>query len=58
MAGAQPARMVRPAPHAQLAVKALKDPTLFNFLGLGAEAHERDIENALIRHITQPYAPI
>ena len=50
--------MVRPAPHAQLAVKALKDPTLFNFLGLGAEAHERDIENALIRHIIQPYAPI
>lgn len=26
---------------------------LFDFLGLGDEAHERDIENALIRHITR-----
>jgi predicted nuclease of restriction endonuclease-like (RecB) superfamily len=42
-----------PAPHAQLAVEALKDPYLFDFLGLGDEAHERDIENALIRHITR-----
>lgn len=30
----------------------LKDPYHFDFLGLGDEAHERDIENALIRHIT------
>ena len=42
-----------PAPHAQIAVEALKDPYLFDFLGLGDEAHERDIENALIRHITR-----
>ena len=42
-----------PNPHAQLAVEALKDPYLFDFLGLGDEAHERDIENALIRHITR-----
>jgi predicted nuclease of restriction endonuclease-like (RecB) superfamily len=42
-----------PNPHAQLAVEALKDPYLFDFLGLGEEAHERDIENALIRHITR-----
>ncbi len=42
-----------PPPHAQLAVEALKDPYLFDFLGLGDEAHERDIENALIRHITR-----
>lgn len=42
-----------PAPHAQLAIEALKDPYLFDFLGLGDEAHERDIENALIRHITR-----
>ena len=41
-----------PAPHAQLAVEALKDPYLFDFLGLGDEAHERDIENALVQHIT------
>lgn len=42
-----------PAPQAQLALAALKDPYLFDFLGLGDEAHERDIENALIRHITR-----
>ena len=42
-----------PAPQAQLAAAALKDPYLFDFLGLGDEAHERDIENALIRHITR-----
>ena len=42
-----------PAPHAQLAVEALKDPYLFDFLGLGDDAHERDIETALIRHITR-----
>ena len=42
-----------PTPHAQLAIEALKDPYLFDFLGLGGEALERDIENALIRHITR-----
>lgn len=42
-----------PTPHAQLAIEALKDPYLFDFLGLGDEALERDIENALIRHITR-----
>lgn len=41
-----------PAPHSQLAHETLKDPYLFDFLGLGDEAHERDIENALVRHIT------
>lgn len=30
----------------------LKDPYHFDFLGLGDEAHEQDIESALIRHIT------
>ena len=42
-----------PTPHAQLAIETLKDPYLFDFLGLGDEALERDIENALIRHITR-----
>lgn len=42
-----------PAPHAELAAAALKDPYLFDFLGLGDEALERDIENALIRHLTR-----
>jgi predicted nuclease of restriction endonuclease-like (RecB) superfamily len=40
-------------PQAGLAGEILKDPYHFDFLGLGAEAHERDIENALIRHITR-----
>jgi predicted nuclease of restriction endonuclease-like (RecB) superfamily len=40
------------SPQAGLAVQVLKDPYHFDFLGLGDEAHERDIENALIRHIT------
>lgn len=40
-------------PHANLAIETLKDPYYFDFLGLGDEAHERDIENALIRHITR-----
>ncbi len=42
-----------PAPHSQLAHETLKDPYLFDFLGLGDEAQERDIENALVRHITR-----
>jgi len=36
-------------PHAGLATQILKDPYHFDFLGLGDEAHERDIENALMR---------
>lgn len=42
-----------PEPYAALATEALKDPYLFDFLGIGDEAHERDIEKALIRHITR-----
>jgi predicted nuclease of restriction endonuclease-like (RecB) superfamily len=38
---------------AGLAQAILKDPYHFDFLGLGEEAHERDIENALMRHITR-----
>jgi hypothetical protein len=41
------------APEAKLAAEVLKDPYHFDFLGLGDEAHERDIETALIRHITR-----
>ena len=40
-------------PQAGLASQILKDPYHFDFLGLGDEAHERDIEGALIRHITR-----
>ena len=39
-------------PLAGLAAEILKDPYHFDFLGLGEEAHERDVENALVRHIT------
>lgn len=42
-----------PAPGTDLARQALKDPYLFDFLHIGEEANERDIENALITHITQ-----
>jgi predicted nuclease of restriction endonuclease-like (RecB) superfamily len=42
-----------PSPQAGLAAQILKDPYHFDFLGLGDEAHERDIENALVRHITR-----
>jgi predicted nuclease of restriction endonuclease-like (RecB) superfamily len=42
-----------PAPHSALAHETLKDPYLFDFLGLGDDAHEREIENALVRHITR-----
>lgn len=42
-----------PAPHSALAHETLKDPYLFDFLGLADEAYEREIENALVRHITR-----
>lgn len=37
-----------PAPQSDLARNLLKDPYNFDFLGLGKEALERDVENALI----------
>ncbi|MDO5090107.1 MAG: PDDEXK nuclease domain-containing protein [Cardiobacteriaceae bacterium] len=42
-----------PAAQSALAQQTLKDPYLFDFLGLGDEAHERDIEQALVEHITR-----
>jgi predicted nuclease of restriction endonuclease-like (RecB) superfamily len=42
-----------PAPQSELAQETLKDPYLFDFLGLADDAHEREIENALIRHISK-----
>jgi predicted nuclease of restriction endonuclease-like (RecB) superfamily len=42
-----------PAPQSELAQMTLKDPYMFDFLGVGKEAHERDIENALVEHITR-----
>lgn len=40
-----------PAPHSELAHQVLKDPYIFDFLSIGNEAHEREIENALTQHI-------
>ncbi|WP_312306230.1 YhcG family protein [Pulveribacter sp.] len=42
-----------PAPQSDLARESLKDPYRFDFLGLSEEAHERDIETALVRHVTE-----
>ncbi|MDG5494881.1 PDDEXK nuclease domain-containing protein [Niveispirillum sp. BGYR6] len=41
-----------PKPQSDLARESLKDPYRFDFLQLGDEAQERDIENALVRHVT------
>lgn len=42
-----------PEVHARLAAEVLKDPYHFDFLGLGEEVQEHDIESALVRHITR-----
>jgi predicted nuclease of restriction endonuclease-like (RecB) superfamily len=42
-----------PAPGSDLAHSTLKDPYLFDFLGIGSEANERAIESALVRHISR-----
>ncbi|HEY7834288.1 MAG TPA: PDDEXK nuclease domain-containing protein [Ktedonobacterales bacterium] len=40
-----------PAPQSDLARQLLKDPYNFDFLSLGAEAHERDLERGLLTHL-------
>lgn len=42
-----------PKPQAELAVQSIKDPYHFDFIGLGPEAQERDVENALVAHISR-----
>jgi predicted nuclease of restriction endonuclease-like (RecB) superfamily len=42
-----------PSPDSELAHQTLKDPYLFDFLGLSNEALERDIEDAMTRHVTR-----
>ncbi|MDY0037770.1 MAG: PDDEXK nuclease domain-containing protein [Zoogloea oleivorans] len=42
-----------PKPHSDLARESLKDPYRFDFLGLTDEAQEREIESALVRHVTE-----
>jgi predicted nuclease of restriction endonuclease-like (RecB) superfamily len=42
-----------PAPQSDLARQTLKDPYIFDFLSLGEEAQEREIEKELTKHITK-----
>jgi predicted nuclease of restriction endonuclease-like (RecB) superfamily len=42
-----------PHPQSELAQQTLKDPYLFDFFTVGRDALERDIENALVEHITR-----
>lgn len=46
-----PARL--PAVQSDFAQQALKDPYLFDFLGLSSESDEREIEQGLTQHITR-----
>lgn len=41
-----------PKPQSDLARESIKDPYRFDFLGLTEEAEEREIENALVKHVT------
>jgi predicted nuclease of restriction endonuclease-like (RecB) superfamily len=40
-------------PQSDLARESLKDPYRLDFLGLGREAGEREIETALVKHVTE-----
>ena len=42
-----------PKRRSDLARESLKDPYRFDFLGLGEEAREREIESALVKHVTE-----
>lgn len=42
-----------PKPQSDLARETLKDPYRFDFLGVGNEAAERELEGALVAHITK-----
>jgi predicted nuclease of restriction endonuclease-like (RecB) superfamily len=42
-----------PAPQSDLAQDITKDPYNFDFLTLGDDAHERDLERGLLRHLRQ-----
>lgn len=41
-----------PDTHSQLAIETIRNPYNFDFLGLEDEAIERDIENAMMKHIS------
>jgi len=41
-----------PSPQSDLAQQSLKDPYIFDFLTLSSDAKEKDLEDALMKHIT------
>jgi predicted nuclease of restriction endonuclease-like (RecB) superfamily len=42
-----------PNMQSDMALEILKDPYVFDFLSVGEDAHEREIERELVRHITE-----
>lgn len=42
-----------PAPQSELALQAMKDPYIFDFIPFGEDMVERDIEQALVRDVTK-----
>ncbi len=42
-----------PQPQSDLARESLKDPYRFDFLGLTDQAQERDVEQSLVKHVTE-----
>jgi len=42
-----------PKPQSDLAAQTLKDPYIFDFLSITGEYKERELENALVSHVTQ-----
>ena len=42
-----------PKPQSDLARETIKDPYRFDFLGLTDEAQERDVEQSLVKHVTE-----
>ncbi len=42
-----------PKPHSDLAQQTLKDPYIFDFLNMTKKYDERDLESALVAHVTQ-----
>ncbi|MBN0888247.1 YhcG family protein, partial [Pseudomonas aeruginosa] len=45
--------VILPKAQSDLARESLKDPYRFDFLGLRDEAQEREIEHALVKHVTE-----
>lgn len=46
-----------PKPQSDLALESIKDPYRFDFLGLTEEAQEREVEHALVKHVTEYMLP-